>query len=201
MKKLIAPIIALSLLLASTMHVDAQRTISPALALARLCQSEASWTCWESGDGYAIHEVLLRGAAREGWRYTTFARAYASRLFGARTHGVERLQWSGELNEAGTTPPSWPRFTRRRRGETVTLEPHAPWSAFRARWLLVLDRAREVSQWTLDDVDEWTVCDSEVHDWGGRVDRERAVRLGLINVECGETANDFYARPSLVSTD
>jgi hypothetical protein len=28
------------------------------------------------------------------------------------------------------------------------------------------------------------------------MDRARATRLGLLDVDCGETSNDFYARPS-----
>lgn len=192
--------------------------LTPALALARLCVSEANWTCFDTGDGLAIHEVLLRGAARQGIRYESFARAYAQRLFGARPHDVPRLRWVGQMNTAGDAPPDWPTSITRRRGGVVHVEPHAPWSQYRARWLAVLERAREtVATWTLDDADEWSRCERPVHDWGGWMDRARAERIGLVPVDCDvttsttneagevvevriETANDFYCRPSIDPT-
>lgn len=80
--------------------------------------------------------------------------------------------------------------------------PHPPWSRYREAWLTVLEHATEVSTWTLDDIDEWSVCDGQVHDWGSpRLDRARAERLGLVEVECGDTQNDFWARPSLLPNE
>ena len=182
------------------------RPLSPHLALARLCVSEAGWECFARGDGYAIHEVILRGAQRQGLRYQTYARAYSQRLFGARPHDSARLAWVGQLDERGAAPAAWPRSVITRTpsgGDRIT--PHAPWSSFRTRWLVVLERAREVSTWTLDDVDEWGVCDGVVHDWGGWMDRDRAQRIGLVPVTCGVdeqgTRNDFYARPSLLEAE
>lgn len=195
-------IAAAALLLLTVPRAGAQNQLTPAVALARLCVSEAGWTCFETGDGLGIHEVMLRGSARQGIRYETFARAYARRLFGARPHDVPRLRWVGELNEAGTAPASWPTTLTRRSGGVVRVEPHAPWASYRARWLAVLERAREVvADLTLDDVDEWGVCDTPVHDWGGWMDRDRAARMGLVEVQCGlteaGTRNDFYCRPSV----
>lgn len=193
---------ALVLVLAATLPSQGQNAtprprLTPELALARLCVSEAGWECFDTGDALGIHEVILRGAARQGIRYESYARAYARRLFGARPHDVARLRWVGELNTAGDAPPSWPTTVARRRGGVVTVEPHPPWSQFRARWLAVLERAREtVTVMTLDDVDEWGICDLPVQDWGGHVDRNRAARIGLVEVDCGETRNDFYCRPS-----
>ena len=176
------------------------RRLTPELALARLCVSEAGWDCFDRGDGLAIHEVMLRGSDRQSLRYETFARAYARRLFGARPHDVPRLRWVGEMNAAGDAPRSWPTTQTRRVGGTVRVERHAPWVAYRERWMAVLARAREVvAEMTLDDVDEWGVCDSEVHDWGGFLDEARARRIGLVPVECGTTddgtRNTFYCRP------
>jgi len=181
---------------------DNPARLTPSLALARLCVSEAGWTCFETGDGLAIHEVMLRGSDRQGLRYETFARAYARRLFGARPHDLPRLRWVGQMNASGDAPPAWPTMLTRRVGGTVRVEPHAPWSAYRARWLAVLARAREVvAEMTLDDVDEWGVCDRPVQDWGGWMDRARAERIGLVPVDCGVTdegtRNDFYCRPSI----
>jgi len=52
--------------------------MSPTLALARICVSEAGWACWETGDGLGIHEVILRGADRHDMSYAGFARSYSS---------------------------------------------------------------------------------------------------------------------------
>ena len=169
------------------------------LALARICVSEAGWECFESGDGLAIHEVLLRGAEREGMSYVNFARAYAGRVMGARPHDSVRLRWVGALREDGGEPGGWPRVTTRlMSGGVARVEAMPPWSAYRSRWMAVLVRAREVTRLHLSETSEWSPCRSAVHDWGGVMDRERASRIGLIEVECGETSNDFYARPSLV---
>lgn len=205
MTKYLLPVALLLVVLVAP--VTAQNApISPALALARLCVSEAGWECFERGDGYAIHEVISRGAERQDMRYVSFARAYAQRLFGARPHDSARLAWVAQLDERGSAPASWPRYAGQRTVDgVVVLTPHAPWSSFRGRWVAVLERAREVVGWSLDDVDEWSICDDEVHDWGGWMDRDRAQRIGLIEIECGVsdegTRNDFYARPSLISPE
>jgi hypothetical protein len=205
MTKYLLPVALLLVVLVAP--VTAQNApISPALALARLCVSEAGWDCFERGDGYAIHEVISRGAARQDMRYVSFARAYAQRLFGARPHDSARLAWVSQLDERGSAPSAWPRYAGQRTvDDVVVMTPHAPWSSFRARWVAVLERAREVASWTLDDVDEWSICDAEVHDWGGFMDRDRAQRIGLIEIECGisdeGTRNDFYARPSLLDPE
>lgn len=188
----LAPLLALLLAWASSARAD---LATDALLLARICVSEAGWDCFESGDGYAIHEVLLRGAERHAMRYETFARSYSPRATGM---APSRLRpWVAGLRADGGEPYSWPRVTTRPiPGGLVRVEPHPPWVSYRARWLAVLERAREVVSWRLDDVDEWGLCDGPVHDWGGTMDRARATRLGLLDVDCGGTSNDFYARPS-----
>lgn len=179
-----------------------QTRLTDEVALARLCISEAGWGCFESGDGIAIHEVISRGADHQGISYTSYARAYARRLFGARPHDVPRLRWVGQLTPACTEPEDWPTTaTTRRRGVTTT-HPHPAWSNFRERCLAVMARAREVvAEMPFSEVATWSVCDRPVHDWGGWMDRERARANGLIEVECGTTddgtRNDFYCRPSL----
>lgn len=209
--------LALALFVVPDAPADAQNTLTPATALARLCISEADWGCFETGDGIAIHEVISRGAAHQGIRYQSYARAYAGRLFGARPHDIPRLRWVGQLTPACTQPADWPRtVTQRNRDGSVTIRPHAGWSTFRSRCLEVFEHAAQVvAEHTLDDVDEWGICERPVHDWGGWMDRARAARIGLVEVDCDriasttneqtgeveevriETANDFYCRPSL----
>lgn len=197
---------------------DAQtrNPLTPEVALARLCISEANWECFSTGDGLGIHEVISRGAAMQNVRYETYARAYAGRLFGARPHDVARLRWVGQLQADCAEPEAWPEtITHRNRDGSVEVRPHAPWRSFRQRCLAVFERARQVvAEMTYDDIDEWAICERPVHDWGGWMDRARAERIGLVEVDCDtftsttdengevqsvrtETANDFYCRPSL----
>lgn len=201
-------------LVASVPAHGQQVRLTAEVALARLCISEANWECFDTGDGVAIHEVISRGAAHQGISYTSYARSYARRLFGARPHDVPRLRWVGQLTPACTEPADWPTtVTRRRRDGTVEVRPHATWPTFRGRCLAVFSRAREVvAQLDQGGVDQWSQCERPVHDWGGWMDRPRAERLGLVEVDCDttrtttnevgeavevrvETANDFYCRP------
>ena len=179
---------------------SAQRAPSPALLLARVCVSEAGWNCWDNGDGLGIHEVFLRGAERHGMSYAGFARSYSSAAGRERTHLSERMRWVRELAADGSAPPSWPAHRYIRREGRVEVRPSIPWSHYREAWLAVLARAEQVVRdYTLTNIVDWRVCEAPVHDWGGAMDRERATRIGLVEVECGDTRNDFYARPSLIA--
>jgi hypothetical protein len=191
------------LLTTSLVQGQSRDRIDPALALARICVSEAGWTCFETGDGMGIHEVILRGAERHGLSYSSYARSYSSAAGREREHMTDRARWVRELNERGTAPESWPRHTYARTQDgTTRLRPAPSWGRYRERWLAVLARAREVVRaYNLSNIESWGVCQSAVHDWGGSMDRERAERLRLIEVECGDTRNDFYARPSLVANE
>jgi hypothetical protein len=199
MKNLISALAApfIAFLLVSNLAAGQSTRISAHLALARICVSEANWDCFNTGDGLAIHEVLLRGAERHEMSYVAFARAYSGRVLGARPHDSDRLRWVAGLREDGRAPDAWPRFTFRPDGDVVQVLPGPSWSRYRDRWMQVLDRAREVVALDLSTSSEWSPCESAVHDWGGTMDRSRAERIGLIPVSCGDTRNDFYARPSL----
>lgn len=178
-----------------------QERLTPALFLARVSVNEAGWTSFETGDMVAIHEVFLRGATFQQVSYLAYATHYSQRVAGLRPSTSGRIAWTMNLRSDGREPTNWPRYVEGRRAPTgdgpVQVRPHPAWSNFRAGWLATLAHAAEVVTWTLDDHDEWGRCDGEVHDWGSpRLDRARAERLGLIEVECGDTANDFWARPS-----
>lgn len=169
-----------------------------ALLLARICVSEAGWDCFDTKDGYAIHEVLLRGAARHNISYAAYARSYSKAAGRGGDNVRPRTQWIREMNERGDQPPSWPTHRYVNSGGAVRVHPGLPWSQYRGSWLAVLERAKEVVQrFALDNLGVWGVCASAVHDWGGSMDRHRAERIGLVAVECGETSNDFYCRPRL----
>lgn len=160
---------------------------SDALVLARICAHEAGWSAHESGDCAAIATVLLRLAEDRGWTFRAAAYAYSGRAL----RGETSRRYYAELDEHGTQPASWPGHRWVTRGDIVVAEPGPSWSRFRPRWLALLDHARAVLAGEVVDA-----CADPPDDWGGRVDRRRAARLGLVEVDCGETHNDFYRRPS-----
>lgn len=181
---------------------SARDSMSPSLALARICASESSlprlddgvWVSQRRGvewgrDCIAIHEALLNGAERHGMRYTAFARAYSGRVF-------DGSAWVADLQLDAREPRNWPLHSSRTVGDRVLLTPHAPWAAYRSAWRHVLRTAERIVERDLDDRDEWSVCAETVTDWGSdedhaRVERERR---RLREVDCGNTANHFYTR-------
>lgn len=172
-------------LLALAVPADAQH-VPDYLMLARICVHEAGWEA--EADCAAIHQVLTAGAEREDLSYRTYAHNYSGRAL----RGETSRSWVANLREDGREPEGWPETTIVREGDAVRVAPHAPWSMYRDRWLRTIELARRVIAGEIT-----ASCVEPVHDWGGRVDRGRARRLGLIEVECGETRNDFYARPAL----
>jgi len=178
-----------------TPTTTAQRRVSDLELLVRTAVHEAGWQ--DTGDMEAIYAVLAAGAAREGIRFSSYARAYSSRLHA----GDVSRRWAAELTEDCAAPPSWPRFAYQRRGEEVLVRPHPPWAHYRARCLEVVARARRVLAGELVHR-----CERTPHDWGGRLDRERAARLGLVPLVCepgpdGPPRGDYYARPSLLRAE
>jgi hypothetical protein len=182
-----------------------QIRLTPALFLARVATNEAGWDPAETGDLYMIHECFLRGAEHQGISYLSYAVHYSQRVAGIRPTTSGRIAWTMNLRPDGREPTNWPRLVTERAptgSGPVTVRPHPPWSRYRDAWLRTLAAAEEaITTLTLDDVDEWGVCDGPVHDWGSpRLDHARALRLGLVPVDCGvaggSTANEGWARPS-----
>lgn len=173
------------LALACPAPADAQH-VPDYLMLARICVHEAGWEA--EADCAAIHEVLMAGAEREDLSYRTYAYNYAGRAL----RGETSRAWVANLRADGREPEGWPETTIVREGDLVSVAAHAPWSMYRERWLRTIELARRVLSGEVR-----AQCAEPVHDWGGRVDRGRARRLGLVEVDCGETRNDFYARPAL----
>lgn len=163
-----ALVTALALVLCAPVSANQE---ADALVLARVCVHEAGWT--SIADCAAIHEVLRNGAERTHMSFASYAHAYSGRALAGRT----TRPWVIELHASGAAP----------HGITS-----GQWHARRADWLALLEHARSIVAG-----DEASGCAEPVHDWGSPThDRERARRLGLVPVDCGDTRNDFYARPS-----
>jgi len=172
-------------------------------------------------DCAAIHEVLLRGAyhmqiaraergAREGHAeptlpphraYIMFAHAYSTRVFDPMPTDSNR--WAADLRSDGSEPAFWRRSFTVCEDEVCRAARSPAWtSGDRDAWLYVYGLATQLVAQTLDDVRTWSPCESEIDDWGGRMDHEHARSIGLIPVACGATgmtANTFYARPGRVA--
>jgi hypothetical protein len=172
-------------------------------------------------DCAAIHEVLLRGAlhmeearrerhVREGrahrsltpeQAYIQFAHAYSTRVFTMVETDTNR--WTHDLRSDGSEPEGWRRTVTACRDGVCRIVPGPSWArAGRDAWLYVYGLAVELVTHTLADREAWSPCESEIDDWGGRMDHEHARSIGLVPVACGEpgaTANTFYARPSRIA--
>lgn len=152
---------------------------SDALLLARIVVSEAGFRGFESGDAHAIHYTLLGTVEEREVSFRAAARAHSPRATGARETNDARLSWVAQLSEAGLRPAAWP------------APPHAPWSAYRARWLGVLERARELATWTLDDHARDSMCSEPPTTWAAPW---HPPSPGLVEIDCGDTLNRYYTR-------
>lgn len=160
--------------------VSGECPANAALALARVCVSEAGWACWERGDGYAIHYATIVRAERGRRSVGEELCRYSPRATGVARVSDERLGWVQELNEEGTQPSRWPV----RRG-------HPEWEGYRERWWAVLRRAREVIGWGRREHEGMRVCRGVVSDWGSQ---RLVVGRGMQRVLCGCSRNRFYYR-------
>lgn len=177
-----------ALLLNPTLASGQTRREPDALVLARVCAHEAGWDALD--DCAAIYDVLRGGAERHGMTLRAYAYAYSGRAL----RGQTSRPWMGALREDGGEPLGWPSMRLvRMPGGVSRVERHPSWSGYRAQWLALLDYARALVSGAVV-----SRCEEPPHDWGGSMDHERAERIGLIPVVCGETRNTFYQRPSLV---
>lgn len=164
-------------------RVDAQ------LALARVCASEIGLS-GSPEECAAIHDVLSRRAERWNSSLTWAARAYSNRVFDAERSDTRA--WVAHLRPDGGRPDGWPtRVTLRRRGEARVVR-HAPWGAYRDRWLALYEAAGRIVRGEIE-----SPCAGRVDHWGMRsgVDWERAQRAGWEEVDCGDTRNAFWRVP------
>jgi len=163
-----------------------QERVSDQLALARVGASECGLASC-TPDELAAIAAVLRARCPE-CRLATIARQYSARVFDrARRDG---RAWVAHLEPDGREPSFWPREVLVR-GE---LRSHAPWGAYRQRWLDLYELAGRV-------VEGEVAAQCEADHWGcpegtfGCEDHERALRAGWQLVDCGETRNEFWRIP------
>jgi hypothetical protein len=185
--------LAYALVLVAT--AEGQRRPTDVEQLARIVVHETGWQ--DTGDAEAIYAVLIAGAEREGVSWQDFARRYSRRLH----RGEVSRRWAAELTEDCAAPPSWPRMATVRHDDgSLEVRPHRGWGRYADLCRAVMVRVREVLAGERNHG-----CERTPHDWGGRVDRARARRLGLVEVDCSlgdvETVGDYYTRPSLAGAE
>jgi hypothetical protein len=176
----------------STAPADAQQRPTcqqrdPALILAIITVHEAGWD--SENDMRGIHAVIQSVAARAGSSYATAACIHSPRAL----RGETTRPWVSTLDPRGTEPGSWPRVTTVCRRGACAVTAHAPWAAYRQRWLDVLALARRV----VSEPSSGATCPScatcTPATWGSDDDVERrsSATRHWVDVDCGETRNRF----------
>lgn len=205
MKRLLFAVVVILLLLIPN-WASAQSRMSPHLILARMCAHEASLPVLIDGewrqtrhhdrawgmDCWIIHTVILRGAHRIQHDHPEIAlpRAY---VIAAQNYSHGRIlhppvtdgnRWAADLRPDGRSPAGWHGL---------------PWPHMRASWLHVYEVAGEIVRTPLEAIDSGATplhCDGRVDDWGGPLDLEHALSIGLIQVQCdGNPSNLTFRRP------
>lgn len=174
--------------------VDAQPApraprISDQLALARVCASEVGLS-GSPEECAAIHEVLSQLADRWEASVAWAARTYSNRVFSPDRR--DPRAWVAGLRPDGRRPANWPQRVHVRRDGVERVVQHAPWAAFRDRWLGLYETAGRIVRREIR-----SQCREQPHHWGMRhgVDLERAQRAGWREIDCGETRNAFWLVP------
>jgi hypothetical protein len=174
MRRLRAQLSAIGLGLALSAPAGAQvhERLDDQLALARVAASEAGLLATD--DEIAAIGAVLRARCAE-CSIATVARQYSTRVFDLKRR--DPRAWVAFLEPSGRQPAHWPSV--------------ASWSAHRDSWLRIYEAAGRVVRGELEHA-----CEQPPVHWGGSMDRARAARMRLVRIECGETRNDFYVRPT-----
>lgn len=142
-----------------------------AVLLARVCVNETSWA--QTDDCSAIYEVIRRKATLRGRPFEVFILNHNHRTMDrARTH----RRWIPWLR-GDEQPRYWP--------YDVSWEERGL-----PQWRGRLAQAREIVAGIVQHR-----CLEAPWTWGNLQDRERARRMHLRKIDCGNTLNDFYGVP------
>lgn len=164
------------------------RRIPDQTVLARVGASECGLAHCTAGELSAIREVLLERCT--GCSLETAARRYSDSVFDhSRT---DSRAWVVDLRADGSQPRGWPSEVVR----NGVLGEHAPWAAFRDRWMALYALAGRVIDEELP-----SGCDGRVAHWGqereGTEDYERAIRNGWTRIDCPDDfRNAFWWPPN-----
>lgn len=147
--------------------VEANRP-SEILGLARICVSESGWDSPHDCEG--ILSVLRSRSERTGMTLNQAMRAYSKRVFDRSRTDARR--WIADLHLSAQKPDGWP--------------DHLPWDGgYKESWMMMLEFA--------EDLLGSSNLRCSAHHWGDRYgDKERALRAGWTEVDCGETKNMFW---------
>ncbi len=183
-------VLLLALTLALAMHstpLEGQPRVTPQLALARICASEAGLRVTD--DCAAIYAVLSRNGASSA--FLSRARSYSSRVFDLGRN--DPRAWIAHLDPSGAQPTGWPTATRPEMSDSgqVRYRRPPPWSRYRQAWLDLYAHAGRIIRGEVAHE-----CAEPPQDWGGDMDTARYLaRLpNARRVDCGQTLNNFWIR-------
>jgi len=101
-----------------------------------------------------------------------------------------RQHWTSTLHASTVQPTGWIECTTDNGQEC-----HGTWRNYTERWEEILGLAKELISRRVPVCPRANRYHGPVIAWGGEMDRKFAERRGLVEIDCGDTANIFYARP------
>jgi hypothetical protein len=154
-----------------------------ALAVAKVCANESSLFSGSPADCALIWQtVRRRGGETSATRLTWLSEHSSCVLTDREMVGDEALgncRWTRGLTATAEEPSGWPdHWSWERASER--------WDAMRRLCTSFVARRRPRGGWP---------CEEDPDTWGGRMDRARAERIGLVPIECEGTINDGYRFP------
>lgn len=163
------------------------RHLGEPVILARITWSEAGIDA-DPREAAALAAVLRDRARVIGTDFAGAACAYSSRVFDPTR--TDRRRWLAHLDARGREPEGWTDPYTTCRGGTCTVHERPPWPSFRPRWLALVELARRVLAGEVEHG-----CEEDPGWWGAPYggDLERARRMGLRRLECGDLRNAYYA--------
>jgi hypothetical protein len=146
-----------------------EETAELALAVAKVAVNEASLAAIRPAEVALVWQVTEARADSPRGRLR-WLRAHSSCVLGDRALSVAELRgncvWTRGLRDDEHEPEGWP--------HALSWARHAP------RWAQVRELARRL----VDGEERFRPCVGEPFTWGGEMDRARALRLGLVALEC-----------------
>lgn len=207
--------ISARLIIKELKEYEATPVTSPILALARICVNEEGWSSkrgcaaiWQVVKNVRsktcnIKKIPNITQCRHGQEtYLSTMRRLSKRVTGIVPATREHHKWTSTLQMNDDPPTKWVECKRIRKGKKVMFHPancHGTWSLYVERWR----EARKFARGLYWGHIKITPCpkSNEVHGpviaWGYEGDLWLAKKRKLIQVDCGDTNNMFFAKPKI----
>lgn len=191
-------------------------TQNPILALARICVNEEGW--FNKTGCAAIWQVVqnvrsktcnkkvipLITQCKNGKETSLSAmRRLSKRVTGLVPPTTPRQRWTSTLQPSKRPPLKWVECTSyktvKNKRVSFPIGCHGVWKLYSEAWLEILETAKKLYQRHHEDLPCPTAnaFHGPVIAWGYKGDLWLAKRRGLIQINCGDTGNFFFAKPKL----